>query len=80
LAAFDNSGESFSHRYGSPEETSAVTDRFVPARKSIKRDSMFKEEGSEMEDENENVPEEGEGTRLIDLYKRYVMELSPQNK
>jgi hypothetical protein len=41
---------------------------------------MFKEEGSEMEDENENVPEEGEGTRLIDLYKRYVMELSPQNK
>jgi hypothetical protein len=35
---------------------------------------MFKEEDEEMEDENENVHEEGEGNKLIDLYKRYVME------
>lgn len=33
-----------------------------------------------MEEENENCNTEGEGTRLIDLYKRYVMDESPQKK
>ena len=33
-----------------------------------------------MEEEGESCSAEGEGTRLIDLYRRYVMEESPQKQ
>jgi hypothetical protein len=33
-----------------------------------------------MEEEDENCQGEGEGSRLIDLYRRYVMEESPQRR
>ena len=44
---------------GSPEAASAVTDRYIPARKCLKRDSLFKSEDCEMDEEGENCNTEG---------------------
>lgn len=41
---------------------------------------MEREEETDMEEEGENVQGEGQGSKLIDLYRRYVMEESPPRR
>jgi len=58
-----------------------VTDRFIPSRKLLKRDSLM--HGSEInpEQENEISKSEGNNANVSDLYRRLIMaESGRQNK
>lgn len=70
----------------SPEEMSpqkercGVTDRFIPTRKLMKKDSLWSEGDEDWAQENQPQEKEPETGGLCDLYRQYVMCESPKKK
>lgn len=60
-------------------ENWAITDRYIPSRKLLKRDSLFYE-GDVESVQNENIRAEGSNYTISDIYRRFVMAGSSKNK
>jgi hypothetical protein len=59
-------------------ERTAVTDRFIPSRKLLKRDSLYQDEDNDSEQENENGKVDNSSSTVSDLYRRFIMADKPQ--
>ena len=51
----------------------AITDRYIPSRKLLKKDSFFKEAEKDLDQENQRSKTECSGCLVPDLYRQVIM-------
>jgi hypothetical protein len=59
-------------------ESHAVTDRFIPSRRMLRKESLFRDEEMDSNIENEGCHSEGDRSSVSDLYRRFIMTESPK--